>query len=65
MPIYQYQCPKCHNLFDVMKPFSEMDINELCPICHVLSERIISPSNFHLKGTGWYKTDYKDKKNNT
>jgi len=33
-----------------------------CPHCHASQlKRLISAAGFHLKGTGWYATDFKDK----
>ncbi len=33
-----------------------------CPICHQeMLKRLISAAGFQLKGTGWYKTDFRDK----
>ena len=59
MPIYDYKCPKCGNKDEVWKHQSEMDRREKCPSCEHIMDRQISPVSFHLKGTGWYVTDYK------
>ena len=31
---------------------------EVCPRCNGKLKKIISQSTFHLKGSGWYVTDY-------
>ncbi|WP_291321594.1 zinc ribbon domain-containing protein [Desulfonatronospira sp.] len=57
MPIYEYRCNECHQLFEEwQKDFQERDVN--CPICGGGSSRLISNSAFVLKGSGWYTTDY-------
>lgn len=61
MPIYEYSCKKCGQ-FEIMQSSSEKSL-EYCPDClekgkKVKVEKLISGSAFHLKGTGWYKTDY-------
>lgn len=68
MPVYEYQvikgnkgCKYCKKSFEVMQKVSD-DPLDLCPECESPIERIISQSTFHLKGTGWYATDYASKK---
>ncbi len=61
MPIYEYRCKDCQQLFEEwQKGFEERDVN--CPICGGPSSRLISNSAFILKGSGWYATDYSDRK---
>lgn len=61
MPIYEYECPKCGR-FEVLQKVSEKAVKSKpdCddPKCPCAAERVISSSSFHLKGAGWYKTDY-------
>lgn len=63
MPIYEYQCPECSNIFEEWAKASEMQEIAPCPLCHTPSERIISHTAFVLKGGGWYVTDYGYRKN--
>lgn len=64
MPIYEYECPKC-GLFEVVqkttaKPLKcKPDCSD--PACPRAAKRLISAAAFHLKGSGWYKTDYASK----
>ena len=58
MPIYEYQCPKCHSIFEEWVKMSEAHGQEPCPDCGTLSPRLISHTSFVLKGGGWYVTDY-------
>lgn len=57
MPIYEYRCNDCDQVFEEwQKSFEETAIP--CPICGGLAHRIISQTSFVLKGSGWYVTDY-------
>jgi putative FmdB family regulatory protein len=58
MPIYEYKCDKCQKIIEVMQKFSEKPLSR-CPSCGGRASRLISNCSFHLKGTGWYVTDYK------
>ena len=57
MPVYEYRCSKCGNVFERLQRFSdpELTVHDECggPV-----EKLISRSGFHLKGSGWYATDY-------
>jgi len=57
MPIYEYQCEQCGNRFEVLQKISEKPLNK-CTQCSGKLHKLISQSAFHLKGTGWYVTDY-------
>lgn len=57
MPIYEYQCKKCNNIFEVFHKIDK-EFNPACPRCLGQTRRIISPTNFILKGSGFYVNDY-------
>ncbi len=58
MPIYEYRCPECEKVFEVMQKFSD-DPVKTCRFCSGKKvEKLISRSSFVLKGTGWYQSDY-------
>lgn len=57
MPIYEYRCQDCSHEFERMQKFSDPPI-EVCPTCAGSVQKLISRSAFHLKGSGWYVTDY-------
>jgi len=61
MPIYEYECPKCGE-FEVTQRITE-DSLKRCPSCRRKVKKLISQSSFHLKGSGWYLTDYARKDN--
>jgi len=57
MPIYEYECQKCGRTLEAMQKFSDSPLSE-CPGCSGALRKLISQSSFHLKGSGWYVTDY-------
>jgi putative FmdB family regulatory protein len=57
MPIYEYRCLNCGHQFELMQKFSDPPA-ETCPSCAGIVQKLISRSAFHLKGSGWYATDY-------
>jgi putative FmdB family regulatory protein len=56
MPIYEYKCPKCGD-FDQMQKMTDAPLKK-CPTCKSKVTKMISNPAFHLKGGGWYITDY-------
>ena len=62
MPIYEYICHDCQNPFELMQKISDKPCSK-CPSCQSDKvEKLVSAAAFQLKGTGWYVTDFKDKK---
>ena len=57
MPVYEYECTKCGHQMEVFQKMSEDPLEE-CELCSGKVKKLISQSSFHLKGTGWYVTDY-------
>ncbi|OEU50935.1 MAG: FmdB family transcriptional regulator [Desulfobacterales bacterium S3730MH5] len=57
MPIYEYECTKCGRVEEAWHNFSDKPL-ETCKHCSGRLHKLISQSTFHLKGTGWYVTDY-------
>ena len=64
MPIYEYECTKCHRIEEVLQKFSDKPITK-CERCSGKLQKLISQSSFHLKGTGWYVTDYANRSQDT
>ena len=61
MPIYEYKCGACGELHEFIQKFSDGPKRK-CPSCGKLRLRKqISAAAFHLKGDGWYVTDFRDK----
>ncbi len=60
MPTYDYRCPDCGGTFEVFQRITAA-AEATCPACGSQGpRRLISGGTFHLKGGGWYATDYKD-----
>ena len=58
MPIYEYECSGCGDEHEVIQKMGASALRK-CPSCGALRlRRKISRSAFHLKGDGWYVTDY-------
>lgn len=58
MPIYEYQCLGCGKKFEIFQKITDEPLKQ-CRICNGTLQKLISNCAFHLKGTGWYVTDYK------
>ena len=60
MPIYEYQCTKCGEVFEAFQKITDDPLTQ-CRFCQARVEKLISQSTFQLKGSGWYLTDYAKK----
>lgn len=60
MPLYEYQCAGCGKIEETIQKFSDEPLTT-CKHCSGKLNKLISQSSFHLKGTGWYATDYSKK----
>ncbi|MEJ2726117.1 MAG: zinc ribbon domain-containing protein [Deltaproteobacteria bacterium] len=60
MPIYEYECSKCGHQTEIWQKITDPPLTR-CEICKGKMRKLISQSTFHLKGTGWYVTDYASK----
>ena len=57
MPIYEYQCAQCGEIFEAFQRITDEPLSQ-CKFCKGKVEKLISHSSFQLKGSGWYLTDY-------
>jgi len=57
VPLYEYQCKKCHSLTERIQKFSDPPL-EICPHCGGELEKLLSAPAVQFKGSGWYVTDY-------
>lgn len=64
MPIYEYQCDACGQITEEWQKFSDAPLTT-CKHCQGKLTKLISHSAFHLKGGGWYVSDYGSKKPNS
>ena len=62
MPTYEYKCPECNHVMDIMHKMNEQPPT-ICPKCMVADMRkgIGGGISFHLEGPGFYQNDYKGK----
>jgi len=60
MPLYEYECKKCHHRFEKIQKFSDRMVKK-CPDCGGPVEQMISAPAVQFKGSGWYVTDYPKK----
>jgi putative FmdB family regulatory protein len=59
MPIYEYRCGGCGHQQDHLQKVSEKPLAK-CPACGKKAyKKLLSAAGFHLKGSGWYATDFK------
>ena len=62
MPLYNYQCNTCQEVFEELENFDSPQIKN-CPKCakegkKKTAKRLLSSISFVLKGRGWYKDGY-------
>jgi putative FmdB family regulatory protein len=57
MPLYEYECKKCHHRFERIVKFSDRPMKK-CPDCGGPVEQTITAPAVQFKGSGWYVTDY-------
>lgn len=58
MPIYEYECGKCENQFEVEQRITDEPI-KTCPKCRSKKvKKLISRTSFVLKGSGWHSDLY-------
>jgi putative FmdB family regulatory protein len=57
MPLYEYQCDKCGELFEVMQKFTDEPLKKH-EKCGGQLNRLLSAPAFQFKGSGWYVNDY-------
>ena len=57
MPIYEFVCARCARKTEVIQGMNDPP-PRVCPHCGGKLKKMASAPAFHLKGSGWYKTDY-------
>ena len=61
MPLYEYRCEACQQRFEVIRKFSDPEL-EVCTRCGKGPvQRLMSSPAIQFKGSGWYITDYSQK----
>ena len=57
MPLYDYECLSCGNVFEVRQGFNDAPEAE-CPDCNHESKRLFRPVGVIFKGSGFYVNEY-------
>jgi putative FmdB family regulatory protein len=57
MPLYDYACRACGKTTEILQRFEDPPLT-ICPHCGGELKKLLSAPAFHLKGSGWYATDY-------
>lgn len=60
MPVYEYECKDCREIFEVQQKMADAPLTD-CPSCEGTLKKLISSSSFQLKGGGWYADGYASK----
>ncbi|MDQ1247306.1 MAG: hypothetical protein QG597_1676 [Actinomycetota bacterium] len=61
MPTYQYLCRDCEHRFDIVQSIHD-DALTICPECGGTIRRVLHPVGVTFKGSGFYRTDSREKK---
>lgn len=62
MPTYDYRCLSCKKVFEAFQKITDKSLDK-CIYCSGKVKRLISPGlGVIFKGSGFYETDYKRKK---
>ena len=60
MPIYEYRCSSCGFQKEYLRKVTD-PVLHVCPECHEETfSKMLTAAGFHLKGSGWYATDFKN-----
>jgi putative FmdB family regulatory protein len=60
MPIFEFECPDCEIVYEVLDLKSDPKLEKPCPKCKRMNSKIVSAPAVHLKdgGVGWAKDGY-------
>ena len=61
MPLYEYKCAQCGERVETIQRVSDPPYSH-CPKCGGEMKKQISAPAIQFKGSGFYKTDYANKK---
>lgn len=58
MPAYDYRCPSCSAVFEIVRPIDERG-EVACPQCGSAARQVFRPVGVVFKGSGFHNTDYR------
>jgi putative FmdB family regulatory protein len=59
MPIYEYRCSSCGHQQEFLQKVSDAQLTTCTQCGKPTFSKLLSAAGFHLKGSGWYATDFK------
>lgn len=63
MPAYDYRCPSCDQVFEVVRAFANRE-DVVCSVCGTTAKRLFTPVGVVFKGSGFHNTDYRPRPKN-
>jgi putative FmdB family regulatory protein len=63
MPLYEYQCENCGDVFEIIQKFADAPLT-VHEKCGGAVHRLLSAPALMFKGSGWYVNDYAKGANN-
>ena len=63
MPLYEYECAKCHKKIEKIQKVGDQSPQK-CPCCGGALNKLLSIPAIKFKGSGWYVTDYAGSRGN-
>jgi len=59
MPIYEYRCTNCGHQQEFLQKVSDAPHTRCTQCGQETLSKMVTAAGFHLKGSGWYATDFK------
>ena len=59
MPIYEYRCASCGHQQEFLQKVSDAPHTRCTKCGQETFSKMVTAAGFHLKGSGWYATDFK------
>jgi putative FmdB family regulatory protein len=59
MPIYEYKCSSCGHQQEALQKVSDAPLTRCTKCGQETFSKMVTAAGFHLKGSGWYATDFK------
>ena len=60
MPIYEYRCASCGHQQEFLQRVSDAPFTRCTQCGKETFSKMVTAAGFHLKGGGWYATDFKN-----
>jgi len=61
VPLYEFECGRCHHRFERLQQRFSDPMPSKCPECGGPVSQLVSAPSIQFKGSGWYVTDYAKK----